>query len=138
MLMALRRLLQLCLLGLLTIAAHSSPTKIISGKLVVPPQAGTKNSYMTGNFQILTRDARLVLTSSKQVSEEELLKFKDRFVTLEVIDVPSRPADPNEQAPMSQERPDGPVILVAHPAHYQVVRIKPFQGIPFTVYQGNN
>jgi hypothetical protein len=107
-------------------------TQPLQGRLVIPPGAGTKNSYLTGNFQLLTRDARLILTPSRQVSNEQMSAFQDRFVTVQAIYVPEQKANPDEQAPMEMG-PDGFPALKAHPACYRVMGIKAYEGAPFPV-----
>jgi len=109
-------------------------TQPLQGKLVIPPGAGTKNSYLTGDFQLLTREARLILTSSRQVSDEQMAAFKDRFVTVQALYVPEQKANPDEQAPM-EIGPDGLPALKAHPACYRVMGIKAYEGAPFPVFK---
>ena len=128
------RLLFFFLLAHLTLAVEPS-THQLCGKLVVPPQTGTKDSYLSGDFQLLTKDARVILSPSQQVSEQQLLRFKDQFVTVKAVFVPERPADPEEQAPMDPLAPDGQTVLQAHPAHSRVGGVEAYQGKLFPVFQ---
>ena len=128
------RLIFFCLLAHLTLAVEP-PTHQLCGKLVVPAQAGTKASFRSGDFQLLTKDARVILSPSKQVSEQQLLRFKDQFVTVKAEFVPERQAAPEEQAPMDPLAPDGQTVLQAHPAHYRVVGVEAYHDKPFPVYQ---
>lgn len=116
------------------VAAEAGKPQALTGKLVVPKGAGTKESYLTGNFQLLTKDARLILTGSKKVSEDKLLEFKGHFVTVEAVLVPEQEANPMEQAPVSTG-PDGKRVLIKHPAHYEVHTIKAYGGKPFPVFE---
>jgi hypothetical protein len=123
----------LLMVGLLLGAVGAEPvTQSLEGRLVVPAEAGTKSSYFTGNFQLLTRDARLLVIPSKQVSEEQMTAFRDQLVRLKVISIPEQQADPDEQAPMEMG-PDGRPVLKAHPACYRVIEIKAYRGAPFPV-----
>jgi hypothetical protein len=109
-------------------------TQTLQGRLVIPPEAGTKSSYFVGDFQLLTRDARLILTPSRQVSDQQLAAFKGKFVSIQAIYVAEQKPNPDEQAPMKLG-PDGQPVLQAHPAHYQVIDVKVYVGKTWPVFQ---
>lgn len=102
----------------------------LSGKLLVPEGAGTKESYRSGNFQLWGRKGRAILTESSKISAQQLIRFRDQWVTIEAEFLPSQAADPQEQAPMSMD-PDGKATLEDHPASFRVLSIRPYTGPKF-------
>ena len=90
----------------------------LTGKLLVPPEAGTKESYLTGNFQLATTSGKHIVAASEEVSEETLATFVNMNVKIQATLIPAQAPDPSEQAPMS---PSGPLD---HPAYYRVWAIK--------------
>jgi hypothetical protein len=127
-----RACLQLMALGLVTIPVLGDSRRLVklSGKLIVAG-AGTKQSYLTGNFQLITEKERLILTSSSLVSEAELKKFRDQLVSLEAYFLPVQAADSDEQAPIDPMTGE----TIEHPASYQVRKIGPYRGKPFKLLQ---
>jgi hypothetical protein len=106
---------------LLWTAGVAEPKKeIFTGKLVVPAEAGTKKSYMTGNFQILVKGETRIVTGSDLVSEQQMLSFKNKIVTVEAIYVPAKAPEAEYQHPIDPS--GGPID---HPAHYRILSIKP-------------
>ena len=102
----------------------------LTGKLVIPAGAGTKESYRSGNFQLLTRDGRVILSETTEVPASKLLGFRDRFVVVTAQFVQPQAANPDEQAPL-QVGPDGKAVLEDHPEHYRVWSIEAYQGPAF-------
>lgn len=101
-------------------SALAEPKKeVFTGTLIVPAEAGTKNSYLTGNFQILVKGETRIVIGSDKVSEQELLKCKDKTVTVEAVYVPAKAPEPGYQHPIE---PSG--SPVNHPAHYRILSIK--------------
>lgn len=94
-----------------------------TGKLVIPPEANTKESYLTGNFQLWTGQSKLILTESAQVSAAQLAKFRNRRVLVNLEAIPASPANSQEQAPLDIG-PDGKSRLQDHPASYRVLSIQ--------------
>lgn len=122
------------LILLFSLPALAEPTRTLTGKLVIPPQAGTKESYLTGDFQLYTRSERLILTGSKQVEESRLKSFANRWVTIRCLEKPARAPEDWEQAPMTLGK-DGKSVPMDHPAHYEVSEIEPYQGETFPLWQ---
>jgi hypothetical protein len=118
----LRRFALLSILAMvLWIAAVAEPKKeTFTGKLVVPAEAGTKKSYMTGNFQILVKGETRIVSGSDMVSEQQMLTYKNKIVTVEAVYVPAKAPEPGYQHPVDPL--GGPVD---HPAHYRILSIKP-------------
>lgn len=95
----------------------------MTGKLVIPPEANTKESFRTGNFQLWTGHSKLILTESSQVPAARLTGFANRRVQVKVELIPAQAADPGEQAPLEMA-PDGTTKLQDHPASYRVLSIQ--------------
>ncbi len=102
----------------------------LTGKLVVPAGAGTKESYRTGNFQLLARKGAVIVSESKQVSAQKLTRFRDQWVVIQAELQPASPANPQEQAPLTLG-PDGTTKLQEHPASYRVLSIQVYKGPKF-------
>lgn len=128
-----RNALKLVALGLLTTPVLGQQSQLVrlTGKLVIPAEAGTKNSYLTGNFQLITQNARLILTGSRTVSDEQLEGFRDQWVSLEAVLHPAQSADSNEQAPIDPMSGE----TMSHPASYEVRKISAYKGKPFKLFQ---
>lgn len=90
----------------------------LTGKLIVPEGAGTKQSYFSGNFQLVDKSGSHIISGSEAVSEEKLESFVGQTVRVEAQLVPARAPHPQEQAPMG---PSGPLD---HPAYYRVLSIQ--------------
>ncbi len=113
-----KTILALSLCGTLVAGAEE-----MIGKLVIPPEAHTKESFRTGNFQLWTASSKLILTESSRVPADRLTGFRNRRVKVNLELIPAQPADPGEQAPL-QMAPDGTTKLEDHPASYRVLSIQ--------------
>ncbi|MBS2039692.1 hypothetical protein JST97_32200 [bacterium] len=102
----------------------------LTGKLIVPRGAATKESYLIGNFQLLGRKGKVILSESKQVSSQTLNRFRDQWVSIQAEFQPAQTADPQEQAPLIIG-PDGKTSLQDHPASYRVISIQAYKGPRF-------
>lgn len=127
------KLLMIVLLAIPVAAEDKGATKErLVGQLVIPKGANTKDSFQTGNFQLLGAKQRYILVESAKVDEATLKKFRQQFVEVEVEFLPATKADPNLQAPVSID-PSGKRQLQDHPPSYRVVRISPYSGKAFPV-----
>lgn len=116
----LRALLLLLVLAAATQAQSSAdPVLTLTGKLVIPDGAGTKQSYFSGNFQLVSKAGSHIVSGSEAVSEETLESFVGKSVKVRAQLVPAQKPHPDEQAPMG---PDG--RLLDHPAYYRIQSIE--------------
>ena len=113
-------------------ALGADQARRLTGKLVIPPGAGTKESYRSGNFQLLTREGPVIVSETTEVPATRLKSFQNRFVVITAQFVQSQAANPDEQAPM-QMGPDGQAVLQDHPEHYRVWSIEAYKGPAFPV-----